>query len=154
MFITTKEDIKVLDRRGLLAFHENFYNSCRDLSGSEKMTVFKLFLGSVFEELGFITVGEGKWFKDQYLIAVSEEDMFYITISYEWEEKQRYGVSMQGIEILCLGGIIRVDAKGLREVYADVTLEILLDRVIKDIRNIWKKFVLGQELGEDEWYII
>jgi hypothetical protein len=61
---------------------------------------------------------------------------------------------MQGIEILCLGGIIRVDAQGLRESCADVTLEILLDRVIKDIRNIWKKFVLGQELGEEDEFII
>lgn len=155
MFITTNGDKKSIDRAGILAFHTNFYNSCMLLSKSEKVKVFELFLGNVFEELGFINVGEGKWFKDQYLITYNLEDCnSYLRISYDWELRQVYTIHPNLIEDFCIGDICNISAQGLRESCADATLEILLDRVVKDIRNIWKKFVLGQELGEEDGFII
>lgn len=155
MFITTTNGEKSIDRAGINAFHANFYNSCMVLSKSEKVKVFELFLGNVFEELGFINVDEGKWFKDQYLITYNLEDCnSYLRILYDWEERQMYTIHPNLIEDFCIGDICNISGQGLRESCGDVTLSILLDRVVKDIRNIWKKFVTGQELGDEDEFII
>jgi len=155
MYIKIDQNKKSVDRQGLISFHDNFYKTCLDLTYSEKIKVLELFLGNVFQELGFITVDEGKWFKEQYLISyTSEEHIIILSISYEWDEKVSY-ILPSSVDLLCLGDFMKVSCNGMREdSKKDITLEILLDRVIKDLRNIWTKFVLKQELSDEDSILI
>ena len=156
MYIKIAENKRTVDHTGLISFHENFYNSCMDLKEKEKLKVFDMFLGNVFQELGFTIVGEGRWYKERYLITYNKEDSYSTTLSidFDWYPIQKYHIHSGYVEHLCLGDVINISSSGLREGSGDVTLDILLDRVIKDLRNIWKHFVLKQELSEEDEYII